>query len=142
MATNLKKQAESTLGKRLLDRFGVKESIHTLDLGGGDVIEFKVPKTYREYSTALEAANEKYKESGSEDANDLYVLILEEFVQNLNPLEIRDIVYNAPQLTETMLKLIDSLSGNLQFRLEAEAILASKKKSKKTQGGQTSSDAA
>ena len=120
-------QLDNNLGARLLQRFKA-ESEREIDLGNGDIIKLKIPATYSEYSSLLEQAKARYQGSGQDDENFIYVYLLESVVTNLNPLEIEQIVFQAPGLCDILLKSLDQASGNVITRLEMEAIEASKKK--------------
>lgn len=123
-------QVDNNLGARLLKRFSATD-YKEIDLGFGDVIKMKIPKTFSEYSALLEQAKIRYKESGQEDDNFIYCYLLESVIQNLNALEIEQIVFSAPGLCEVLLKSLDTASGNVISRLEAEMIEESKKESRK-----------
>ena len=122
---------QENLGARLLKRFKADET-KEIDLGFGDVITLKVPRTFHEYSILMEQAKTRYKESGQEDENFIYVYLLEAVVANLNAKEIEEIVFTAPGLAEIILKSLDQACGNVISRLETEAILEAKKELRKT----------
>lgn len=133
---NMEKQLENNLGARLLQKFRA-ETNKDLDLGDGLVLKLKIPQTYVEYTQLLEQAKERFIEAKGEDGdpNFIYCYLLESVITNLNQMEIQQIVFEAPGLTDIIIKAIDNASGNVITRLEAEAVEKSKKKSKMKSGG-------
>lgn len=129
---------ENNLGARLLKRFKAEDN-KKIDLGFGDEIELKIPKTFSEYSSLLEQAKTRYAETGKTDDNFIYCYLLESVVTNLNEMEIQEIVFNCPGLTDILLKSLDAACGNVLTRVEAELIEESKKESKKTASSEPSS---
>lgn len=127
-------RVEGNLGSNLVNRFK-SNGDQELDLGHGDVIKFKIPKDYQAYSDIYQAAQTMYIESGQTDTNYVYVYMLQSVIVNLSPIEIEQIVFECPGLTDIILKFLDQNAGNPLARLEKEQIERSKNESRQTQTG-------
>lgn len=127
-------KAEGNLGSNLVNRFK-STGDQELDLGYGDIIKFKIPKDYQAYSDIYQAAQTLYIESGQTDTNYVYVYMLQSVIVNLSPIEIEQIVFECPGLTDVILKFLDQNAGNPLARLEREQIEQSKKESTRMNHG-------